>query len=65
MNALFCCTKQGMKVTVEDMKSIQLNAFIEPEVFQVIMVTLMECFIAFGFIYNQLYLELCCERGRN
>jgi len=35
-NALFCCTQDGMKVTVEDMKSIQLNAFLETAIFQVI-----------------------------
>ena len=34
-NALFCCTRDGLKVTVEDMKSIQLNAFFDPAIFQV------------------------------
>lgn len=34
-NALFCASSDGLKVTVEDMKSIQLTAFMEPEIFQV------------------------------
>lgn len=34
-NAIFCCTSNGIKVTTEDMKSIQLNTFIETQVFQV------------------------------
>ena len=33
--AVFCCSKDGLKVTVEDSKNVQLNAFLQPEIFQV------------------------------
>ncbi|XP_032793542.1 cell cycle checkpoint protein RAD1 isoform X2 [Daphnia magna] len=59
-NSVFCCTKDGLKVTVEDMKSVQLNAFIEPGIFQSYVVkeeeikfqlnltVLLECLNVFG-----------------
>jgi len=59
-NALFFCSKNGIKVTTEDMKSIQLNAFIETAIFQSYVIkedpirfqlnltVLLECLNVFG-----------------
>lgn len=59
-NAIFCCTSNGIKVTTEDMKSIQLNTFIETQVFQsyvlkedpttfrINLTVLLECLNIFG-----------------
>lgn len=34
-NAIFHCSNSGMKVTVEDMKSVQLIAYLDTFIFQV------------------------------